>query len=232
MNENDLNRYLWTYDLNDAEIKAVIDNWRELIDDNEETGKRICKLASMIGKNNRKKEKTKEKNKKAFARQIYIYKKLKENENNYEAIKELIQLTSEEIKTQYTRKGLIENRAGFLLALWGVAAIIACDKIPVISNPLLGVISIVLGLISLILICTVIKGDRTSMYSFGSVENNYLSAVDDRAAFNVRLLEGITNAQIANNKIISMKYKCAFWAVVSTAVYITVLITMACLGVK
>lgn len=35
-------------------------------------------------------------------------------------IKELINMTSDEIEHQYTRKAHMENRAGFLLAFWGV----------------------------------------------------------------------------------------------------------------
>ena len=212
-----MEQYLWTYDLKSEDIKDVINNWKDIIE--REDG--ICK-------HGKRKDCNKEAHKKAFARQINLYKKIKKDEGSIETVKELIQLTSDEIETQYTRQGLIENRVGFLLALWGVAAVIVSENITEINNLQLGLASIVLGLISLILICLVIKGNKTSMYKFGSINNNFSSAVDDKAAFYVRLLEGITNAQIENNKIITKKYRCALWAVIFTAAYIIVLITMVC----
>ena len=145
---------------------------------------------------------------------------MKANGEAGERVDKLIELTRDEINKQFERKNHIENRSGFIFALWGVLLGIAFDQ-NYISNInrlresgcqlgalILGffavgiLITIVLSLLNLAL---VIKSDKLSRFRVDDVQENYITAVKDGELMRTVMLEYYTLIWSDNEKIINEK---------------------------
>ena len=150
----------------------------------------------------------------------FMYVQMKANGEAGERVDKLIELTRDEINKQFERKNHIENRSGFIFALWGVLLGIALDQNYISSiNSLwesgcqlgaliLGIfavgvlITIVLSLVNLAM---VIRSDKLSRFRVDDVQENYITAVKDGELMRTVMLEYYTLIWSDNEKIINEK---------------------------
>lgn len=176
----------------------------------------------------------KESDEEKVERQKYLYKTLKNKRLADTAIEDLIRMTETEINLQYVRKEHFENRAGFLLALWGILL-----GVITANTKLLGVFQavarqqndvkshylvimpliIITGAISLYFICRSIAARKYKHFDFDDRENNFKCAVEDKKLFKVVQLEALTNAWKENDISIKDKARNFRYALVSLAGY-------------
>lgn len=148
-------------------------------------------------------------------RQKEIFKILEEESNDdaRNGIKELIEDVKSEIEHQYIRKEHVENRMGFIMALWGIVVASALttyndackgtikpDRITVLF-----LVELILGIVSLIVIAIGLRSIEIRHFDFSDRKTNYYCAATNINMFHVRELEILTNVWERNEKKINNK---------------------------
>lgn len=184
--------------------------------------------------------------------QKYVYNRLHEKDLENTNIERLLEITMEDVKEQSNVKQSIENRAGLLMALWGVLFTILLEedkkvikvltdnisyigKEPVILNSVWGVVSIIViigliifGVLSLAFLYRSINTKIYMNFNFEDKERNYKTAVDDKYLSIVSMLDEYTNVWRFNDYILTQKSKTFKNSVIFIAIF-TIFIIFACI---
>lgn len=156
------------------------------------------------------------------SRQKFIYLSLKKESSVADRIQVLINLTKDEIDKQFERKSNIENRCGFILALWGIIIGILLNtdygtilnEIQDAGNTLwasylkwmLRIIATIM-ILAIIAIIRTLWSDKLSRFRVEDVNENYITAVRDGNLMYTVMLEYYTKVWTDNEKIINKKGK-------------------------
>lgn len=174
-------------------------------------------------------------NEEQLSRQKYMYQKVLECSDKVEEVKELLNLTNEEIDRQYRRKEFFETKAGFLLAFWGIIAGIFVKSELFISYKMkIGnffclvsnvwvidfLIVLISGVLSLIYILKVLYAQEYRWYAFGDRKNNAEVLMKDKGLAYITILEGYTDSWQFNNKQIEIKSGNFCKAIKWTAIFV------------
>lgn len=172
-----------------------------------------------------------------IAYQKKAYEKLLEQGIEKSGIDKLIETTNAEIQRQYLRKEQIENRSGFLLALWAIGLGIMLNGKGwielaemhgntgyAIVNILLVILMIIFGFMTIIYIAKSILSDNIYFFDIKDQENNFECACEDKALFFVVLLKALSDAWELNEKMILKKGKNYNKALFSLVAFIAVII--------
>ena len=127
----------------------------------------------------------------------------KKNTNNTEipsSCKDLIELTQFEIESQQERKSQFEQRSGFILATWGIIFSLS-DSSLYIKNKW----TLLFAICSLFFSIASLWPMKFGHYLIESKRNNYLSTVCCEELFYIRILTGLTNVWLYNEKRLSRK---------------------------
>lgn len=171
-------------------------------------------------------------------REKYVYELLSEKGTDDTAIEKLLDLTIKDIELQYSMKQAIENKAGFMIALWGVlvASMIQTDmlltlfknimdtslslSIRIGNSIILGGLTIS-GIVSLMHIILVLLYNPYSKFLFGRRDENFRCAVEDKNMLLVKLLDSNTTVweknEAANEKKYSYLVKHVIWMLLFVA---------------
>lgn len=183
-------------------------------------------------------------NQKQVDREWYIYQKLHEKGLENTNIEKLLDIILDDIHHQYAMKQDMENKVGFVLALWGALIITLYDKkiifnillnISDTDNMLVKVINIIclLGLViiaimSLAFVVLTLIRDKYSKPLFGDRKDEYFRcAVDDKYLSYVYLLDLNTNIWKRNEENNENKHKRLKGAVITTSI-LALLIILDC----
>jgi len=178
--------------------------------------------------------------------QKYLYTKTNDITLEKTAIKDLVYLINDDIKNQYSFKQDIENKTGFLMALWGVLSASAFDTkiietlICNISAPDVSIFCITTNIILLLVLAfsglfvliEIVLVFHTSEYSqvpYNDKTIYHRIAVDDQNMFWVRMLEVTTNVWEKNNNTNDEKFKHFIRAVYSTGIFALFYIICNCI---
>ena len=133
-----------------------------------------------------------------------------------EGIKELIKMISVEIEHQYVRKEHMENRSGFILALWGVIIGFVFNnkdllKIDInFDDGCVGVLQLLIilfGVLSMTALFLCLKSIGMKHFGLEDRKTNYLCALENMDMFHVRTLEILMNIWSANEKAVNGRGK-------------------------
>ena len=201
MKYDELERKLW------EELDE--ENKLQLSDDSIEKAHRYLLFYSLQDSNNAKNAENINEDVIKIKRQIEVYEKLLKYKND-SAILNLINMTQTEIDRQYGRKNQFENRAVFLLAIWGILiGMIIGEDYGIIkpdNNHLsLLVWLLIIGGAVLVFICITLSPVKIFTFDLTDRENNYNSVVEDKAVYLVSMLESLTNAYEKNERKIKLK---------------------------
>ena len=158
----------------------------------------------------------------AIDRQRYVYDKLTEKRLDNTAVEKLLDMTLEDIECQHTIKAGIENKSGFILALWGILLATMFDsdnsllskiKENMVDFECLSYISWITVVLVIILLYTCgkslyyiyqsIKPHTYKKFMFDEKEYNFKGAVDDINITYTTLLDNVTNSWIQNRAIVN-----------------------------
>ncbi len=165
--------------------------------------------------------------------QKYVYRVLKNKSINETAIKSLLEMIQKDIDMQYQMKSHIENKAGFLMALWGILlGVILNIELPmklymensniqfIVLNYIMIVVMVCAGMLSLYFITQTITSKQYARYTFEERNINYRCAVDDKELFLVMMLEAYTNCWEKNESTNQKKAWYLSKSMIFIAVYI------------
>lgn len=165
--------------------------------------------------------------------QKYVYRVLKNKSMDNTAIKSLLEMIQKDIDMQYQMKGHIENKAGFLMALWGILlGVILNIKLPmelytensnllfIVLNYIMIVVLVCTGVLSLYFTIQTITSKQYARYTFEERNINYRCAVDDKELFSVMMLEAYTNCWEKNENTNQKKAWYLSKSMIFIAVYI------------
>lgn len=141
--------------------------------------------------------------------QKYVFSIIRRTKLENTAIERLLEITMKELDHQYIRKEHIENKTGFLTALWGVLTCVTLEKGIIFNafNSLSGIGYVQIGIriiffVAMIVSCVYIFATfmtgKYKRFEFEEIECNYLSAVEDKDISNVAFLEAYTNICLDN----------------------------------
>lgn len=158
--------------------------------------------------------------------QKYMYSVLKNKKMDNTSVEKLFDLLETDIKLQYEMKAHMENKSGFLIALWGVllGVVLQCDLLKIVEGISLikiGIISILVitGILTLYYLVQVILSKNYFRYTFDERELNDRCAVEDKDMFMVMIIEAYSNICEKNEKTNNqkaeylskaLKYLCAY----------------------
>lgn len=172
-----------------------------------------------------------------LARQYYIFKQIKDNQVNTSELERLLEYMRDEMDHQYLRKSHIETRIGFLMALWGLVFTALIQLF--INDSLNGwfksinihsitvFIAIILGGISLLLLCLCIWGKNIHFFDFEDIEENLVVSIEFPELMQVKFIEGYSNSYLSNEKLINKKAKIFNHAVIALALFVVFVILIA-----
>lgn len=158
-------------------------------------------------------------------------------EINIDVLKDLIQLTDNEINRQLIRKEQIETRSGFLVALWGITLGVTidlftgCEGCSYNENLIFIIFLGITCIFSLISLMWCIKGTTIYRYKFRDMRN-YIICNGEYKTYEEYLLdkyEQLTDAWDKNELVVSRKYKSLTWGIILLSVYILTLLLMTVL---
>ena len=168
--------------------------------------------------------------------QKYVCDKMKEKGIEGTDVERLIDLLREDSHTQYDFKTSLENRAGFITALWSAISVVIMDKdviktlytnyidkhniMPMI---LLGAI-IISMVVSLFFIIKVLKNQNYCTLQFSNKDEILHRVVDDKEASTTQLLDSLLNVWEFNEKVVDMKAKNMNYLIASMSVFIVCII--------
>lgn len=178
-------------------------------------------------------------------REKYVYKLLSMKGTDDTAIEKLLDLTIKDIELQYSMKQAIENKAGFMIALWGVlvASMIQNDillllfknivntslsiAIRVGNGIILGGLTI-FGIVSLVYIILVLLYNPYSKFLFDRRDENFRCAVEDKNMLLVKLLDSNTTVWEKNEVANEKKYSCLMKHVIWMSLFVAFIILGFC----
>ena len=154
-----------------------------------------------------------DKRKSAVSRQRFVYNKLYEKGLDNTAIEKLLDMTLEDIERLHAMKSGIENKCGFILALWGILTATLFDS----DNNLLSTVKrtilewkytstyfwitfilamalIITGIIDLIFIYKALKKRTYTKFVFEDIDENFRGAVTDKNIMYVVFIDNVTNS--------------------------------------
>lgn len=159
---------------------------------------------------------------KQVTRQKFVFDKLNEKGLDNTAIEKLLDMTIEDIECQHTVKSGIENKAGFILALWGILVATLFDSDNDLLNTIkdtildfryasfsfwitcsLAVAIVITGIKSLIFIYKTIKPHTYTKFMFEEKEENFKGAAINKNITYIALLDNVTNSWIQNRTVIN-----------------------------
>lgn len=175
-----------------------------------------------------------------ISRQRFVYDKLCEKGLDNTAIDKLLDMTLEDIERLYTMKSGIENKAGFILALWGILIATLFDSnyqlLQTIKETILalkyatmnfwitGICTIVImvaGIMSLKYIYQTLKPRLYTKYVFEQKDTNFRGAATDKNATYVAFLDNVTNSWRENresiNNMANNYHQALIWIIIFAA---------------
>ena len=177
------------------------------------------------------------------SRQRFVYDKLYEKGLDNTAIEKLLDMTLDDIERLHTMKSGIENKSGFILALWGILTATLFDS----DNKLLETIKetiitcqytsfnfwftsifagvlIVTGIISLKFIYKALKPRSYTKFVFEQKEDNFRGAAMDKNVAYMTFLDNVTNSWNENRETINDMadnyHKSLIWVIAFAAVLV------------
>lgn len=169
-----------------------------------------------------------------IGRQYYLFSQLL---NDYDGSKTInlkyyLEQLQKEMEHQYIRKNQIENRTGYLIALWSIITIFVMEKMVIDSGIRcdtcikLGslICLIVVGIISLVFMMNIMLSKQINFYISKSKWNDYYSAMEHQEMAIVRLIEGNKNSFEENEKLLNKMGTRLNWSVILEMIYLIFII--------
>jgi len=163
-----------------------------------------------------------EKRKLAVTRQRFVYNKLYEKGLDNTAIEKLLDMTLEDIERLHTMKSGIENKCGFILALWGILVATLFDSdnnlLSTIKGTILewkytsayfwitlilAVVLIITGIIDLKFIYKALKKRTYTKFVFEDKDENFRGAATDKNIMYVVFIDNVTNSWSETRNVVN-----------------------------
>lgn len=164
--------------------------------------------------------------------QKYVCDKMKEKGIEGTDVQRLMDLLREDSHTQYDFKTSLENRAGFITALWSALSVVIMDKdvIKILytnyknENSIISIILLsgimISMLVSLFFIIRVLQNQSYCTLQFSDKDEILHRVVDDKEASTAQLLDSLLNVWKYNEKTVGMKAKNMNYLIVSMSIFI------------
>lgn len=174
-------------------------------------------------------------------RQRYLFNKIHEKGLENTNAEKLLDIILSDIQHQYSMKQDMENKVGFIMALWGVLiaivldsqlptkvfSYIICDKLPLYFR-LFCVFTFVglciSGILSFFFITATLLTDKYSKALYDDKENNFKCSVDDKYMSIVVMLDTNTNVWIKNENTNTQKAKRLRKLIITIGIFIIFII--------
>lgn len=193
-------------------------------------------------KTKKAKRKEEEERNEAVALQRVVFDALCDKGLENTAVEKLLDLTVADTEGIFNMKTALENKCGFILALWGILLSILLDadneiliKIKNTINAgstnsnyiitiILLIVLIILGLSSFILLSICVSPLNLQRYVYSEKKCNFESAVIDKNITYTALLDMNTNVRNTNAKRVDRRSKILRWAIVLVGLFALMII--------